>query len=257
MRSRTVALFGMFVLLCLAYFIYLLGLMNGAELSKAFVAIGSVPIMIHVVIWMFFWLFPKKYRPSYTWGEFYFILIYLFFGIVFFSVGIGASLISTALILGAQIMTFFFFILISASRFDADLEAGKIHKSVSVSGNKVLIKGQGLVLYLSYEKKSNRVWVERLYGLGKGAFFFLLLAFSLLGGGAGLILVNVIDNLLGSGFSISPHSMTIVFLSFLIIPIVAFGIPVVRHHFIWWRNLDDELRKVYRSVDYVWPLDDK
>lgn len=253
MRSRTVALFGMFVLLCFAYFIYILGLMNGAGLSKIFLAAGSVPIMVHVVIWVF----PKKYRPCYTWGEFYFILVYLFFGIILFSVGIGASFFSTALILGAQAMTFFFFILISMSRFDADLETRKIHKSVSVVDNEVLIKGQGLVLYLSYEKKSNRMWVERFYNLGKGAFFFSLLAFSLLGGGAGLILVNIIEGLISSNLSISSHSMTIVFLSFFIIPIVAFGIPVVRHHFIWWRDLDNKIRRVYKSVDYIWPLDEK
>ncbi|MCE8025320.1 hypothetical protein [Billgrantia aerodenitrificans] len=254
MQSRNLSLLGMFTLFLIAYLFYALGMINDSPFSGAIALMGLVPVVLHVVIWVFFSYVPEAHRPYYAWGECLFIFGYLIVGVFLFSLTLGGAEKFVFLLL-PQVLSFSFFYMLGVAKFDACEEASKIKKGIRESSSVVYILGNGLVANYSYSKRMKQGWLERVYSMGRSFFIFFVVLVSMVGGAAGLIVSGIISELGVGGGHFSAHGLSIYMLSYFCIALIAFGMPMIWFNFKWWKDFDSRIRRSCGGVVYIWPLE--
>lgn len=256
MTSRKTTFFIIFMLTLAAYVLfYLIGMINETRLSRILGVAGLAPIIIYFLARFILYLHIEAYRSYHFPLAIYFITLYMSAGILLFGSSMNVPLPDKAFFVGLQAALLLIAYGLGVAKFNPTSSARELRKSARQQNEQIHIVGPGVALQGSYDRVPKYRWLNRLYATGKALFYLAILPLALLGGGAGLVMVRLLEGADLGIIGVSSHSMVMYFVSLFFAILAGFAIPAVRFNFQWWRELDAKVRQEYGHVEYVWEKD--
>lgn len=193
-----------------------------------------------------------------------FAIIYLpslmFWGIPFYWFEHAQELFQ--FLLAGQFCVFILFWIAGEWRFDRllhhkALRAGfyLVHHSHPRFDKGVIYVKENPSNFWAYKKRFNSSLAEAVFQLGKYFVITMIILLGLLGGGAPVVLLELVEYFVPAGSQHSPHHIVMYMLSLSYFAFIGYLAPAVVKTTLWWFRLESDIQQRYGQVKYCWPAE--